>query len=217
MSDIKHNDTITHPEDDSNIENLTNDLKNLPRLVVPDNFEYNLKIRISNLEPNQKPGLIDRLFFPTGDTGSKRIIFSTVMVLICCSIILGYLVIRHFNNMNNQNVNSLDSTYYEGKKVIILPPTSPPSNDKTAEQPLHKYIQQKSSEIDQETLKRYIVPSTRMQEQVTTGLAITKPDTDSSKIQMDATKEVGGVNMKKAKKSTTKDTKKPLGKPRDLH
>jgi hypothetical protein len=206
MSDIEYNDGKKQTGEDSDISDLSNELKNLPRLVVPDNFEYNLKVRILNTEPKRKTGWLDRLFFPSGDAGSRRIIFSTVTVLVCCSVILGYLVVRHFNNMNSQNTNSLDSTYFEGKKVIILPPTAPPQSDKTAEQPLHKYIEQKSTRMDEETLRKYIIPSAPSKEEMKTGVSDSKPAPDSSIKSPVSTKEVGGLKINKGAKSKIKDT-----------
>jgi hypothetical protein len=209
MSDIKHNENRNQAEEESmNGIDISNELKNLPKLVVPDNFEYNLKVRIANLEPQRKAGWLDRLFFPSIDTGSKRILFSTVTVLVCCSVILGYLVIRHFNGMNSQNNTTLDSTYFEGKKVIILPPTAPPSSDKTAEQPLHKYIEQKTTRMDEETLRKYIIPSENVKEQMKAGITDSKSESDSAKMMKESTK-VGGVKLNKEVK-----TKKSKAEPK---
>jgi hypothetical protein len=128
----------------------------MPEVQVPDDFENILYRKISKLEDEKPASILEKIFFPKVESHTRVLIYSTVTIIALCSIVLIYMITRSVNTPKVIEPTSVDSTYYQGKKVFILPPTSPEQSDQVGQQPLQEMVEpSKKSDIDKNHIDKY--------------------------------------------------------------
>jgi hypothetical protein len=158
------NNSLDHKVDngsevDKELLKIIQELKYLPKVGIPSDFEDRLEQRISRINKEKPTGIIERIFFPVSESRPRILVYSTVVVIIICCVFLSYLILRNMNITTINESTTIDSTTYEGKKVIIIPPTTQPESDQTAQQPLKKLIEpDRKEKSDKQDLYKYFVP-----------------------------------------------------------
>jgi hypothetical protein len=192
------------------------ELKELPKVVLPVGFEEKLAQRIVNISEEKPIGLIERLFFPVSESRPRILIYSTVAVLFVCCVFLTYVVLRNLNVTSLNKSVTTDTATYDGKKVVIIPPSTETESDQIAQQPLKKIIEpEKKEEINKKDLYKYFQPpATSVQDKNTVGgvTALSKAS-DSLQKSGKASNIIAvpdSLKLKKAKKNHNKQSSKPI-------
>jgi hypothetical protein len=129
------------------ITKVIEDLKSLPEVQLPSDFDRILKNKITDKNQKTKKSLFP--YFPY----SKVLVFGGSFVVVLCLVIFSVIFFKGLNEPIIKNV-SIDSTYYENKKVVIIPPTenmTEGSSNKTIE----KITDKKVKRVNDKQLREY--------------------------------------------------------------
>jgi len=113
MKKTENNPKITSADD---FDNQIKELRQLPNIKLPDDFDSKLRNRIALQNEKKKSSGIS--FFPF----SKPLVYGSSFLVVICISVLAILFMKN-ENKDSLNITPVDSTEFEGKKVIIIPPT----------------------------------------------------------------------------------------------
>jgi hypothetical protein len=177
------------------VSKIVEELNHLPQVMVPENFEIELHAKISQLSNTKHRSVIEKVFFPRSYSNTRYLVFSASFIMLFCCIALFYLVSKYFNSSSQIESNSIDSLYFNGKKVIILPPTSTQQSTQTGQQPLKEYVEPDTikNKFDKTEIYKYFTPLD--------SIELKKPSIFNKKMIKDSIKIKNQINNKKVSRT----------------
>lgn len=113
MKNSENNPKITSADD---FDNPIKELRQLPNIKLPNDFDSKLRNRIALQNEKKKSSAISFFSF------SKPLVYGSSFIVVICISVLAILFMKN-ENKDSLNIPTVDSTEFEGKKVIIIPPT----------------------------------------------------------------------------------------------
>jgi len=127
-------------------KDIIKELKSLPDIPLPQDFESKLKNRIAL--SNQKKSSINLAF----SNYYKYLVFGGSFIIVVCIVLFSIFIFNGTHKVN-QFKGTIDSTEYQGNKVIIVPPTETPVEG-SSKKPIEK-ITTKKDYKSKEKLEEY--------------------------------------------------------------
>lgn len=170
---------------DDGLKDLIEELKNLPEMKLPPDFDGRLKTRIA-LDNEKKQKKITPY-----TSYSKYLVYSGSFIIVLCLAVLSVIIFRSGKEPVIKNA-AIDSTYYHDKKVIIIPP---PENliEGSSKKTIEKITGQKDNKSDKKQIQEYFEteksPETVSPEKFATPLSGPKTMMMSKEIKKDSSKK----------------------------
>jgi hypothetical protein len=125
---------------------IIKELKSLPDIPLPQDFESKLRNRIAL--SNQKKSSSNLAF----GNYYKYLVYGGSFIVVVCIVLFFVFIFNGTHNID-QFKGTIDSTEYQGKKIIIIPPTET-TVEGTSKKPIEK-ITSKKDYKSKEKLEEY--------------------------------------------------------------
>lgn len=134
-------------ESNNEIADVSKKLKSLPDIPLPSDFEIKLRNKIAASNQKKYRGVYYH------NNVSKLLVYSGSLIAIIFIVIISFFVFNGTHNFGTVN-STVDSVDYQGKQVIIIPPTEN-QLEATGKKPLEKIASPKENKKSDKIIREY--------------------------------------------------------------